>query len=248
MTTDAQRLGRVFVELADILVEQFDLVDFLTTLAHRCVELLDSSQAGVVLASEDGVLSAVASTDETVAVIDLFELQNHQGPTLDCIQLAEPLTNLELAVIEDRWPGFAPLVAGAGFCTVHALPMRVHGKALGAVNIFSDHTTGLVPADLEVAQALADIATIALIQERKLRVSTMVNEQLQTALNSRIVIEQAKGVLAERHQIDMDVAFRALRAYARSHQRLLTDVAREVTNGARHVDEMVASGRAARRG
>jgi transcriptional regulator with GAF, ATPase, and Fis domain len=230
--TDPERLSQVFVEVADTLVERFDVVDFMTLVAHRCVELLGGQGAGVLLGDDAGTLTAVASTHESVSLLDLFEQQNHEGPALDAYQSGRTVANESIESARERWPHFAELVARAGFAQVHAIPMRLHGQAVGAVTIFSSSASKLEPADLEIAQALADVATIALMQQRKIRHGLVLAEQLQSALNSRVVIEQAKGVLAERLHVDMDTAFRALRAHARSNGRLLSVVAREVIDGA----------------
>jgi GAF domain-containing protein len=228
---DQQRLGRVFVELADTLVTDFDVVEFMTTLAHRVVELLGAREAGVVLADERGLLRSVASSHESAHLLDLFELQNQEGPCLDCYRTGEPILNHLLAPPDDRWPNFAAEARRLGFTAVHAMPMRLRGEVIGAVNIFASNAAALTPSEIEVGQALADVATVGLLQERSLREARLLNEQLQGALNSRIVIEQAKGMLAERRGIEMDAAFDALRAYARNTNQKLGAVARSLLAG-----------------
>jgi ANTAR domain/GAF domain len=227
---DSQRLSQVFVELADTLVTDFDVVEFLTMLAARSVELLAATEAGVILVDEQGVLRSVASSNETARLLDLFELQNEEGPCLDCYRGGEQLVNQSL-VADERWPRFGPEARRLGFATVHALPMRLRGQVIGAVNVFSASTEVLAHPDVAVGQALADIATVGLLQERSIREARLLNEQLQAALTSRVVIEQAKGMLAERRQVDMDVAFEALRSYARSTNGRLSDVAQSVLDG-----------------
>jgi ANTAR domain/GAF domain len=228
---DQQRLGRVFVELADTLVTDFDVVEFMTVLAHRCVELLGAREAGVVLADERGVLRSVASSHESARLLDLFELQNQEGPCLDCFRTGEQVRNHSLAPPDDRWPRFAAEARRLGFATVHALPMRLRGQVIGAVNVFASDTPALTSSEIDVGQALADVATVGLLQERSLREARLLNEQLQGALNSRIVIEQAKGMLAERLDVEMDAAFETLRTYARSTNQKLGDVAHAVVAG-----------------
>ncbi|MGH9086419.1 MAG: ANTAR domain-containing protein [Acidimicrobiales bacterium] len=225
-----QRLSQVFVELADTLVADFDVVEFLTTLAHRCAEVFDAAEAGVVLGDESGNLRSVASSTEVARMLDLFELQNQEGPCLDCFRSGLPIVNRSLAD-PDAWPRFAPEAQRLGFRMVHAVPMRLRGQVIGAVNIFSTAVEHLSEDDVAVARALADVATIALLQERGIREARVLNEQLQGALHSRVVIEQAKGVLAERRQVDMARAFELLRSHARSTNQKLGDVATAVIEG-----------------
>jgi ANTAR domain/GAF domain len=228
---DQQRLSRVFVELADTLVTDFDVVELMTVLAHRCVELLGASDAGVVLADERGSLRSVASSHESARLLDVFEIQNQEGPCLDCYRTGEQVINVSLASPDSRWPKFGVEARRLGFTTVHALPMRLRGQVIGAVNIFASSSTALTPPEIEVGQALADVATVGLLQERSIREARLLNEQLQAALNSRIVIEQAKGMLAERRLIEMDAAFETLRSYARDTNQKLSDVAHAVVAG-----------------
>jgi GAF domain-containing protein len=235
---DQQRLGRVFVELADTLVTDFDVVEFMTMLAHRVVELLGAREAGVVLADERGLLRSVASSHESAHLLDLFELQNQEGPCLDCYRTGEPVVNHLLAPSDDRWPNFAAEARRLGFTAVHALPMRLRGEVIGAVNIFASNAAALTPSEVEVGQALADVATVGLLQERSLREARLLNEQLQSALNSRIVIEQAKGMLAERRGIEMDAAFDTLRAYARNTNQKLSAVAQSLLAGTLSAEDL----------
>ena len=228
---DAQRLSRVFVELADTLVTDFDVVDFMTVLAHRCVELLNASEAGVVLADERGSLRSVASSHESARLLDLFEIQNQEGPCLDCYRTGRQIVNGSLAPPDNRWPKFGVEARRLGFTTVHALPMRLRGQVIGAVNIFASNAATLTTPEVDVGQALADVATVGLLQERSIREARLLNEQLQAALNSRIVIEQAKGMLAERRLIEMDVAFETLRGHARNTNQKLSDVAHALVAG-----------------
>lgn len=224
------RLVQVFVELADTLVADFDVVEFLTTLALRTAELLGASEAGVVLADEGGVLRSVASSTETARLLDLFELQNEEGPCLDCYRSGEAIVNASLAGVSP-WPRFGPEALRLGYRVVHAVPMRLRGDVIGAVNVFTTDDSSLTGTDIELAQALADVATIALLQERGIREARLLNEQLQVALHSRVLIEQAKGVLAERRNVDMDVAFELLRSHARTTNRRLSDVSAAVVDG-----------------
>jgi ANTAR domain/GAF domain len=229
---DTDLLSDTFVELADTMVADFDVIDFLHLLTDRSVALLAASAAGVMLADPRGELRVAAASSEEAGLLELFQLQNDQGPCLDCFRTGRPVTATGLAGPAPRWPRFAQAAMDAGFATVEALPMRLRDQVIGALNLFRAAPGGLDPADLRIAQALADVATIGLLHERNVRRREAVSEQLQAALNSRVAIEQAKGKLAERLGIDMDRAFTMLRDYARNTNQHLTDVARDfVTAG-----------------
>ena len=225
---DAELLSDTFVDLADTMVDDFDVIDFLHMLTDRSVRLLSVSAAGVVLADPRGELRVAAASSEAVGLIELFQIQNDQGPCLDCFRTGRPVSAADLAGPGQRWPRFAAAATRAGFFTVDALPMRLRDQVIGALNLFSARTGPLSPADLRIGQALADVATIGLLQERNVRRAETLAEQLQAALNSRVVIEQAKGKLAERTGLDMDRAFTLLRQQARDTNQGLTDVARYV--------------------
>jgi transcriptional regulator with GAF, ATPase, and Fis domain len=229
---DSELLSDTFVDLADTLVADFDVVDFLHLLADRSVALLAASAAGVVLADPRGELRVAAASSEEAGVIELFQIQNDQGPCLDCFRTGRPVTAADLAGPGQPWPRFAAAATAAGFRSVEALPMRLRDEVIGALNLFRAAPGPLDPADLRIGQALADIATIGLLQERNVRRSETLAEQLQGALNSRVVIEQAKGKLAERLGTDMDHAFAMLRDYARNSNQRLTDVARSFVDSA----------------
>jgi GAF domain-containing protein len=224
-------LTRTLVELADTLVDDFDVVDLLTLLADRCVEVLDVTAAGLMLVAPDGDLRVVASSSEEMRLVELFELQAQEGPCPDCYRTGEPILARDLTEDEARWPQFGPVALKAGFRAVHAVPMRLRGLTIGALNLFRSELGVLDDADLIAARALADVATIAILQHRAARQANDVIDQLNHALNSRIVIEQAKGVIAERSHLDMDEAFTWLRHHARSHNLLLVDVAQAVIEG-----------------
>ena len=223
---DAELLSDTFVELADTMVAEFDVIDFLHMLADRSVALLGASAAGVVLADPRGQLRVAAASSEAAELMELFQLQNDQGPCLECFRTGQPVTAADLADLEQTWPRFATAAVQAGFRGIEALPMRLRDQVIGALNLFSARPGPLDPADLRIGQALADVATIGLLQERNVRRSETAAEQLQAALNSRVAIEQAKGKLAERLGIDMDRSFGLLRDYSRNNNLRLTDVAR----------------------
>ena len=224
-------LARTLVDLADTLVDDFDVVELLTRLADRCVEMFDVSAAGLMLVAPEGDLRVVASSSEEMRLVELFELQSDEGPCPDCYRTGEAVLNQNLARDCGRWPRFGPVALAAGFRSVHALPMRLRGATIGALNLFRADEGLLEEADVVAAQALADVATIAILQHRAAIQTHVVNEQLNHALNSRIMIEQAKGILAERAGLDMNDAFSWLRNHARNHSLLLIDVAQSVIDG-----------------
>jgi GAF domain-containing protein len=217
-------LGDTFVELADTLVGDFDVVDFLHTLAGRCVELLDVDAAGIVLADQGGNLRAVASSSEQMRLLELFEIQNEEGPCLDSFRTGEAVGEDQLES-SNRWPMFAREAVAAGFHSSQAVPMRLRDEVIGALNLLRIEPGRLSDEDLGLSRALAGVATIGLLQERAIREARLLTDQLQIALNNRIVIEQAKGVLAERGGLEMESAFEVLRRYSRSNNRKLAEVA-----------------------
>jgi GAF domain-containing protein len=224
-------LAKTLVELADTLVADFDVVELLTRLADRCVEVLEVGAAGLMLAGPDGELKVMASSSEAMRVLELFELQAAEGPCLDCYRSGKAVMQADLATPTSRWPSFAAETLAAGFRSVQALPLRLRGTVIGALNLFHVEAGEMSTADIEGAQALADVATIAILQNRASVGAQELNQQLQHALNSRVVIEQAKGMVAERSGLNIELAFTALRAYARNHNLRLVDVAESVIDG-----------------
>jgi len=231
------RLARVFVELADTLVEEFDMVEFLHMLTERCVELLEADAAGLMLADQRGNLQLVASTVERAQLLELFELQAGEGPCLECFSTGRAITNVDLAEARARWPIFVAAAEEAGFRSTHAIPMRLRGQVIGALNLFADQPVRLGDDVVAIGQAMADVATIGLLHERNLREQTVLSEQLQTALHSRVLIEQAKGVLAARAGISVTEAFTRMRSHARGNNLPLTGVAAAVIDGT--IDERI---------
>jgi GAF domain-containing protein len=239
MTVPTERqLAQTFVELADTLVADFDVVDFLHTLADRCAELFEAAEAGVMLGDQRGGLRVVASSSERARLLELFELQNEQGPCLDSFSTGLAVVAEDLADNLGRWPLFSREALAAGFRSAHSLPLRFRSEVIGALNLFRTKCGALDADDLLGAQAMADIATISILQARALREARVLADQLQRALNSRVVIEQAKGVLAERTQVNLDDAFRMLRTYARNHNRRLHDVATAVISSLISIEEL----------
>ena len=231
-------LAETLVELADTLVEEFDMVDFLSLLARRCVELFGAVEAGLMLADPGGNLRYMASSTERSKILELFELQNEEGPCLDCFRTGEQVVNQRLGEPAERWPRFSAEAEAAGFVSAHALPLRVRGKVIGAINLFHAEDRQLDATDVRLGQAMADIATIGILQERTISQATVLADQLQRALSSRIVLEQAKGKLGERAGIALDEAFSLLRGYSRRHNRRLTDVAAAFVSGELNADDL----------
>jgi GAF domain-containing protein len=225
---DLRQMTGAFVDLADAMVGEFDVIELLHVLSGRCVELLEVDAAGVMLADPSGQLRVAAASSERARLLELFELQNDQGPCLDCFSTGQPISHVDLGDGASPWPTFASHAIANGFSSAHALPMRLRQQVIGALNLFRHEPVGLLEDDVSIAQAFADIATIAILQERLSREQSLLADQLQAALNSRVVIEQAKGVLAERDGCDMETAFATLRDSARSGNRRLSDLAREV--------------------
>jgi transcriptional regulator with GAF, ATPase, and Fis domain len=221
-------IADVFVTMADTLVDDFDVVDLMDRLVNACVELFDIAAAGLLLIDQRGGLQVIASSSEEARVLELFQLQSEQGPCLDCIRTGRPVTVGDLDDERERWPQFVTAAADGGFSSVHAVPLRLREETVGGLNLFGSDRQALTTREQRLSQALADVATIGLLQQRSLHRSAMLAEQLQTALDSRISIEQAKGVLAQLGAISMEVAYRTLRKYARDNNLKLSAVAAAV--------------------
>jgi transcriptional regulator with GAF, ATPase, and Fis domain len=234
------QLADVFVEMADTLVDDFDLIDFLHTMTERCVQLLDVSAAGLLLTDGQDKLQVVAASSERTRLLELFQLQTDQGPCLDCFRTGRPVSVADLPSA-GQWPRFTAAAAEVGFSAVHALPMRLRSEVIGALNLFDIKPGALDEGKLRIGQALADVATIGLLQQRAIHRRDVVTEQLQSALNSRVLIEQAKGVLAERLSLPVDQAFAVLRSGARSHNRRLSDLAQGIVDGSEQMPAATGS-------
>jgi GAF domain-containing protein len=240
-TVRAHRLAKVFVEVADTFVGTFDALEFQQMLVSRTAELLEAPAVGLLLADHRGGLRFVAASDEDVGLIELLQAQTWQGPCLDAFRTAEPVFANDLPTAADRWPLFAPRAVALGFRAVHAFPLRLRlgREVVGALNVFGhEREPGFDDADRQIVQALADVAAIALLQERTVHRTEVLAAQLQGAFDTRLVIEQAKGVLAHAHSIGVDEAFALLREYARSHNRKLSDVARAVVTDLARLPEL----------
>ncbi len=234
-----EQVSRTFVQLVDSMVDDFDLIDLLTVLTDGCVELLEAGAAAILLADGDRRLRVMAASDERANLLELFQLQNDEGPCLDCVTSGQPVLQQDLAT-DTRWPRFAAESVQAGFLSVAAVPLRLRGDVFGALNLFLHQPQGMTDADVALAQAMADVASIAMVQDDAIRRSELRAGQLQHALDSRVVIEQAKGMLSERGQLGMDEAFGHLRSYARRTNSPLTGVASDLVGGRLQLDDVVA--------
>jgi len=231
MTSRDEWLARTFVDLADTLVSDFDLVEFLSLLTERCGLLLGDVDVGLMLVDASGSARLMATSNERMVVVELFEIQADEGPCIDTYRSGRPHVNLDLAEVDDRWPQVAPKARTAGYRRTHALPMRLRERIIGAVNILDPADRELDLADLAIAQSMADVATIGILQRWAIEQATELAQQLQTALNSRVVIEQAKGIVAEKLHVSIPEAFEILRSHARNASRRLSDVAQDVIAG-----------------
>jgi GAF domain-containing protein len=232
------RLVQTFVELADTLVNDFDVVEFLDLLVRRALEGFDAAEAGILLADPAGTLHLMASSSERTRSLELFQLQNEEGPCLDCFKTGEPVTVQDLELEVGRWPRFVPAARAAGFASVHTMPMRLRDERIGVLNVFGGHTGTITETQVLVSRAMADIATIGILQQRAIHQAQVAMDQLQIALTSRIMIEQAKGVLAERAGLAIEESFERLRSYARATNRRLSDVAQDLLDGTLTADAL----------
>ncbi|MHA6759533.1 GAF and ANTAR domain-containing protein [Streptacidiphilus sp. PAMC 29251] len=238
--TREQQLTEVFVEVADSLIDDFDLIDFLQQLSVRCMELLDVAAVGILLADTHGHLQVLAASDEHTRLLELLALQHDQGPCVDCYRSGTARTDINLNDPDNTqdWPQFAAAAQATGFCSANTIPLRLRGRIIGVLGLFQTDPEPLSAADIALAQALADVATIAILQQRTLAHSELERGQLQYALTSRVVLEQVKGILAERWQVSVDEAFAAFRTYARSNHHHLANLARQIADGTFDTDQI----------
>jgi transcriptional regulator with GAF, ATPase, and Fis domain len=225
-----QAIAKAFVSLADTMVNGFDVVEMLNNLTTGCARLLDVESAGLLLADGQNVLHVVAASSEQTRTLELYQLQREQGPCLDCFNSGSSVSVADLSNEDERWPQFVPVARQAGFASVHAIPMRVREHVLGTLGLFGVNVGALNDDDLELGQALAHVASVVVVAGSAITDGKLVVEQLQNALDSRVVIEQAKGILAQQSRLDMDDAYTQLRRYARDHNELLTMVAKRLVS------------------
>jgi transcriptional regulator with GAF, ATPase, and Fis domain len=220
-----ERLADVFVEFADTLIDDYDVIEFLLKVTNRTAELIGGSDVGLLLADQRGRLQFMAASNEDVKRLEIFQVQVEEGPCRDAFQTGRPVVNVDLRDANDRWPKFAPRAALEGYRTAHAFPLRLRQEVIGAIGVFSTDMRRWATAEVHIVQALAHVATIGLLQERAIRRGEVLAEQLQSALNSRIVIEQAKGAIAQFRNVSVDDAFLLMRDHARRTKSRLGDVA-----------------------
>lgn len=224
------QLVETFVTLADTLVAGYDIVDLLHTLVEKCAALLEASAAGIILSAGDGELEVVASTNERSRLVEILQLRAGSGPCVESFTTGRAVSIADIAVLGDKWPRFQSGALAQGFSSMHAVPLRLRDTTIGSLNLFWDRCGGLSDVDTLAVQALADVATIGILQERAIRESDVVRQQLQHALSSRVLIEQAKGVIAYVNEVHMGEAFTLIRDYARSNGIPLAEVAEQIVN------------------
>jgi transcriptional regulator with GAF, ATPase, and Fis domain len=229
-STREQQLLQTFAALADTLVADYDVVDLMQTLVDRCLLLLDVTAAGILLADDQGDLELVVSTSEASRLVETMQLSADAGPCIECFRTGRAVAIDDIRSSPAEWQPFRDQALDQGFLSVQALPLRLRESTIGTLNLMRTVSGPLPEGDLIAAQALADVATIGIIQERTLREAETVREQLQNALSTRIVIEQAKGVVAHQRSVTTEQAFEVIRSYARSHRQSLTFVATELVN------------------
>ncbi|WP_020498616.1 GAF and ANTAR domain-containing protein [Sciscionella marina] len=238
-TARETRLLQSFVHIADTLVDDYDVDDVLHELTEVCVDVLDTTAVGLMLADQRGGLQTLAASSEKARLLELFQIAANEGPCLECFRSGDPVLVDNIAEYTSRWPQFAPTALKRDFHSAHSIPLRLRGKTIGSLNLFGQRPGSPGEQDLKVARALADTATIGILHERTIHRNEALTEQLQTALNSRISIEQAKGVLAHASGLDMDQAFQRLRQYARRTNNPLSRVANQLTEGILRPDQIL---------
>jgi transcriptional regulator with GAF, ATPase, and Fis domain len=229
MSTDREQvLTRAFVSIANSMADGVDVVELLSGLARDCAQLLDIASAGLLLADPHGGLHVLAASSEPTRELEIFQVQREQGPCVECYRTGQPVNVDDLTREASRWPDFVAAALAAGFASVHTVPMRLRDTVLGALGLFGTSTGLLGADDLALAQALAHVASIAIVVDKAASDQVTINHQLQTALDSRVIIEQAKGILAQFGGLDMEQSFNVLRRYARDHNQRLSSLARHL--------------------
>jgi GAF domain-containing protein len=235
--TREEKLLATFAKLADTLVADYDVVDLLQTLVDTCRDVLDTSAAGILLAAADGELEVIASTSEASRLVETMQLGAEAGPCIESFHTGRVVSLPDISEAPEDWWRFRDSAIEQGFFSVHAIPLRLRETTIGTLNLLRDTVGELDSSDAVAAQAFADVATIGILHERSLRESSLLAEQLQTALNRRTVIEQAKGVIAYTHKVPMDEAFGLIRRYARSHQLPISQVAAQLVDMSLTLDD-----------
>ncbi len=235
-------LTETFVTLADTMVKDFDVVEFLSMLSGRCVDLFDAGEAGLMLVDAEGQMQLAASSSHGMRLLELLELQHDEGPCPDAYRTGAPVQCADLRDATGRWPSFATAALDAGFRSAHALPMRLRDETIGALNLLRVEPGVLPDDDIAAAQALTDVATIGILHHRAATESDLLSEQLQYALSSRVIIEQAKGAIAHNLDLDTDQAFDVLRRYSRDNNRRLVDIAAAIIDRTLDSAELSSTG------
>jgi GAF domain-containing protein len=240
-TSRETRINTAFVALADTLTQDFDVVDLLNTLVEQCTEILDTDAGGLMLVDGEGQLQLMTSTNEAADFVEVMQLAAASGPCIDCFKTGVPVSVPDIQNSGGRWPEFQKTALQNGFHSVHATPMRLRGQVIGTMNLFGTKRGALTDRDIAVAQALTDVATIGILQERMIREGHVVAEQLHRALDSRVLIEQAKGMISHSMSIPMDEAFAVLRAHARSNNLTIRAVSEGISNRTIAIQAIVPS-------
>ena len=228
--TREAEIADAFVTMASTLAKGYDVIDLLDELVSVSAQLLDVQSAGLLLADAQGTLHVMAASSAETLELEAVQLQRDDGPCLDCYHAGTPVTVPDLDAEDDRWPRFAPAARAAGFVSVHAVPMRLQARVLGTLGLFGTRVGTLNDADHKLAQALADVASVSLVNEKASDDADLINQQLQHALDSRVAIEQAKGIIAQALSLDMTDAFALLRGYARNNQTPINQVAQALAD------------------
>jgi GAF domain-containing protein len=236
-----ERINGAFLKVADTLMDSYDVVDLLSTLVHECTDLLGRQGGGILIADATGDLELLASTSEAAEFVEVMQLAAGSGPCVDCFTTGKAVAVTDIAESGERWPKFRTAALDRGFRSLHATPMRVRGKVVGTMNLLGTETGGLDERDVALAQALADVAIIGILQERSLRDPRILSEQLHLALDTRVLVEQAKGVLAHTLGLDMEAAFNTLRGHARRNGMPLREVAEGVVDRSIDVSILAAT-------
>jgi transcriptional regulator with GAF, ATPase, and Fis domain len=236
-STREEKLLATFVKLADTLVADYDVVDLLQNLVDICENLLDTAAAGILLAAANGELEVIVSTSEASWLVETMQLAAEAGPCIESFQTGRVVSLPDIAQAPEAWALFRDSALKQGFASVHAIPLRLRETTIGTLNLLRETAGELETSDAMAAQAFADVATIGILHERSLRETSVLADQLQTALNRRTIIEQAKGVVAHTNGVPMDEAFGLIRNYARSHQLPISQVAARLVDMTLTLDE-----------
>ena len=220
-----------FIEVANALASDYDVGEFLHMLVGRCSEALNSDAVSVLLEAQEGTLQLAAATSERMRELEDLEIRLGQGPCVETYRQGAPVSAGDMRKEQDRWPATAPKAMEIGLLAVNAFPLKVDGDSVGAFNVYREAAGALSDEELRLTQAFADVATVGILRDRKVSEAERRAEQLQGALDSRVLIEQAKGVLAERQGISTELAFDMIRRYARNHHRKLRGVCQQIIAG-----------------